>query len=174
MPTPIPGDDVRPILLIDSRHALSVVPMSMRACLAQLPVSGSFSYAGGREFFSVKRIPLAQFSTCVGEGEQREALFEDLRRMRHYDFARLVVVGDASQLIESGLPVQATPAEVQGLAAVIDVHTRVPVVFAGNESAAMTFIEGWAMLAARLRAFGGDSETALLAHERLCAQEADE
>jgi hypothetical protein len=171
MTTLAPTDDVRPILLIDTRDALAVRPSMLKAFHAQLPIASSYSFVGGKAFFCVKRIPLASFAACVKDSERMGALLVDLRAMANMDFSRLIVVGDRDKLADAGVSVGATAEEIYALGAFVDIRTRVPIVFAPTQSAALLQVESWALLAARLKVFGFDSTVAAVANERMQEQD---
>jgi DNA excision repair protein ERCC-4 len=109
--------------------------------------SGDYSCFGCEDLFAVERKSIADLVSCC-VGENRERFERELHRLRGFRFARLLIVGDRSEVELHQYRSRVAPKAVLSTLAAFEAR-YIPVVWASNAESAARLIESWAHWFAR-------------------------
>lgn len=151
-PEPIPnwpalknlGDlsTLRPTIVIDTREQ---TPLTMRRLpsVSGTLTSGDYSFLGGEEHFAIERKSIADLVACC-IGENRERFERELRRLRGYQFARLLIVGCREAIRMHRYRSAVSPWAVLCTMNAFEARYNIPLVWEPLEDKAAEQIESWA------------------------------
>jgi len=126
---------VRPVIVIDRREKRPLVTTRLQSLIATLP-TGDYSIAGAEHLFAVERKTISDFVWC-STGRERARFERVLQRLRGYDFARVLVIGE-----EAALKAQRT---AYRFALEAEARYRVPFVIVATPEQAARQLERWAL-----------------------------
>jgi ERCC4-type nuclease len=139
-------DIFKPVIIVDTREQSSLVFKNLPARPGTL-TTGDYSLAGAEELFSIERKSIPDLiSSCTVE----RARFErELHRLRGFRFARLLIIGSASDIRAHRYQSNASPKAVLHSLWAFEARFNVPVVFAPDIAHAAVLVERWAFWFAR-------------------------
>ncbi len=138
-----------PTIVIDTREQ-EPLPIDGLPVKQGTLVSGDYSIRGAEELFAVERKTVTDLVGCC-TGDNRARFERELHRLRGFDFARLLVIGNPEDITAGRYRSTIPPASIMASLAAWEVRYRVPVVFAPTVSDAVAYVEGWALWFARER-----------------------
>lgn len=133
--------EIEPKVVIDTREQ-DPLPITGFPVVRVTLQTGDYSYAGGEDRFAVERKTIDDLVGCCA-GDNRARFQRELHRLRGFEFARLLVVGDRADLVQGRYRSRINPESVLGSLAAWEVRYRVPVVFAPDPQAAARLVEAW-------------------------------
>jgi ERCC4-type nuclease len=145
--TPIRLSDVQPVVLIDTREQTPFTFTRLCSEPATLQ-TGDYSFRGGEELLTIERKSIADLVACC-MGKNRERFFRELHRMRGFDFRRLLVVGERSEIEMGQYRSGIRPKSVLATLATLEARFNVPVVFTSTPTLAAWQVEEWVWWYAR-------------------------
>lgn len=134
-------EDTLPLLIVDTREQTPLPFANLQAERGTL-TSGDYSVKGLEGRFAVERKTVADIiGSLTGERERFE---RECHRLRGYDFARLLIVGQPGD-IALHLGRRKTSAKaIQGSLGTLEARYRLPVVWEPTPEAAALRVEKWA------------------------------
>ena len=133
------AEDSRPTIIIDTREQ-DLLPISFDHVTDTLP-TGDYSYRGGEHTFAIERKSLADLMGCIGHDRSR---FEaQLKRMRAYDFARLLIVGSIADFRSGHYRSKILPATAEASLRAFEAR-YIPIRWEATQEAAARRVELWA------------------------------
>ncbi len=140
------GNRFLPTIVIDSREQSPLVFKNLPTQPGTL-ATGDYSIEGAEELFSIERKSIPDLiSSCTTE----RARFErELHRLRGIRFARLLIIGSASDIQAHRYQSNASPKAILHSLWTFEARYNVPVVFAPDIDRAAVLVERWAFWFAR-------------------------
>lgn len=139
--------DLRPVIVADSREQ-DVLPFSRLEVVRAGLLTADYSFLGGEELFAVSRKSIADLvSSCAGN--HREQTERHLHRLRGYQFARFLIVGNRWEVEAHRYRSSMKPSVILHSLAAWEVRYRVPVVWVDRPEQAAALVESWAWWFAR-------------------------
>lgn len=137
--------DARPVIVVDTREQTPLIFTRLESLRGTL-TSGDYSFTGAEELFAIERKSIQDLVACVcGERERFE---RELHRLRGFRFARLLVIGDLSQIRRHEYRSNVTPRAVLNSLHAWEARF-IPVVFSPTPADAARHVETWAFWFAR-------------------------
>lgn len=141
------GESVKdhPTIIIDTREQRPLDFLHLPSERGTLQ-SGDYSVAGLEAEFAVERKSVADLCQSVTRG--RERFERELHRLRGFDFARLLIVGEPYEVARVSMNAKAVFSSLTAF----ETRWRVPVVWEPDPEIAARLVERWAWFFASQRA----------------------
>jgi DNA excision repair protein ERCC-4 len=134
-----------PVVLVDSREQ---TPLEFRRLASRggSLATGDYSFVGGEDDFAVERKSIADLVGSLTR--ERGRFMAELQRLRAFNFKRLLIVGQESDIAARRYRSNANPTAIMHSLHAIEAR-GVPVVFAATPYEAARTIERWVVWRAR-------------------------
>jgi ERCC4-type nuclease len=126
------------VLVVDTREQTPLTFCHLPAIAGTLG-SGDYSIRGWEERFAIERKSLSDLAGSLTR--ERDRFGRECHRLRGFDFSRLLVVGDASDL---GRVCKADPRSLLSSLSAFEVRYSLPVVWCPCPTSAALLVERWA------------------------------
>lgn len=131
----------KPILITDSREKEPLTFRNLPSLIGTLQ-SGDYSIQGLEHLFAIERKSIPDLVQSVTTSRAR---FErELHRLRGFQFARVLIVGDQSDIIEHNYRSQAKPKAVLHSVYAFECRYNIPFLFCRDAKQAAVLAERWA------------------------------
>jgi DNA excision repair protein ERCC-4 len=136
-----------PTIIIDTREqtplGFTKLP-SETGCLQ----SGDYSVRGCEELFAIERKSIADLVGCC-TGDNRQRFEREMHRLRGFQFKRLLIIGDRSDIEQHRYRSNIPPASILGSLAAWEIRYDLPVVWTPDPIEGAILIETWSHYFAR-------------------------
>ena len=137
--------DIRPCIVVDSREQTPLRFTRLQSVQGSL-TSGDYSIVGCESLFSIERKSVADLVGCVTK--ERDRFVRELIRLRGYDFARLLIIGNPAEVETGNYRSNVSPKAVMHSIASWEA-SYIPVVWSPTPETAAALVEGWCYWYAR-------------------------
>jgi len=137
---------MNPTIIIDSREQAPLVFTQYPSLVSTLQ-SGDYSILGLCNKFAVERKSISDLIGSLTTG--RERFERELHRLRGFHFARLLIIGKESDIIDGNYRSKANPKSIMHSLYSFEARHNVPFVFAETPEDGARLVERWAFWFAR-------------------------
>ncbi len=131
---------LRPLVIIDTREQTPLAFPRLQSIRGTL-TSGDYSFAGAEDLFAIERKSIADLVSCV-MGDNRERFERELTRLRGLRFARLLIIGNQSEIEGQEYKSNVSPRAVLNSLHAWEARF-IPVVFTQTPATAAQQVETW-------------------------------